>query len=165
MTVRVARYHNIFGPEGTWDGGREKAPAAFCRKAALASDDGEIEVWGDGKQTRSFLYIDECIEATRRLMDSPDFEGPVNIGSEEMIAINSFAQMALDISGKTAKIHNIAGNEFKEKYGFPCPVGVLGRNSDNRLVREKLDWDYSQPLREGMEITYRWINQQVEETQ
>jgi nucleoside-diphosphate-sugar epimerase len=165
LTVRVARYHNIFGPEGTWDGGREKAPAAFCRKALLASDDGEIEVWGNGKQTRSFLYIDECIEATRRLMDSPDFEGPVNIGSEEMIAINSFAQMALDISGKTAKIHNIDGDEFKEKYGFPCPIGVLGRNSDNTLVREKLGWDYSQPLREGMEKTYKWINQQVEETQ
>jgi len=162
LTVRVARYHNIFGPEGTWDGGREKAPAAFCRKAALASDGGDIEVWGDGKQTRSFLYIDECIEATRRLMDSSDFEGPVNIGSEEMIAINSFAQMAIDISGKKVAIHNIDGDEFKEKYGFPCPVGVRGRNSDNALVREKLGWDYSQPLREGMEKAYKWINKQVE---
>jgi len=162
LTVRIARYHNIFGPEGTWEGGREKAPAAFCRKAALAAEDGEIEVWGDGKQTRSFLYIDECIEATRRLMDSPDFEGPVNIGSEEMIAINSFAQMAINISGKNVKIHNIDGDEFQNKYGFPCPVGVRGRNSDNTLVREKLGWDYSQPLLEGMKKAYKWINKQVE---
>ena len=162
LTVRIARYHNIFGPEGTWQGGREKAPAAFCRKVALAQDGREIEVWGDGKQTRSFLYIDECIEATCRLMDNPNFEGPVNIGSEEMIAINAFAQMAIDISGKNVKIHNIDGDEFRNKYGFPCPVGVRGRNSDNDLIREKLGWDYSQPLREGMEKTYKWINQQVE---
>jgi len=161
LTVRVARYHNIFGPEGTWDGGREKAPAAFCRKVAVANENEDIEVWGDGLQTRSFLYIDECIEATRRLMDHPTFEGPVNIGSEEMIAINKFAEMAIDISGKTLTIDNIDGDRFKDKYGFPCPVGVRGRNSDNTLIREKLDWDYEQPLRIGMEKTYSWISQQV----
>tara|TARA_R100000234_G_scaffold81297_1_gene51109 strand:- start:2659 stop:3669 length:1011 start_codon:yes stop_codon:yes gene_type:complete len=161
LNVRVARYHNIFGPEGTWDGGREKAPAAFCRKAALAEDGGEIEVWGDGKQTRSFLYIDECIEATRRFMDNESFQGPVNIGSEEMIAINDFAQMAIDISGKSVKIHNIQGQEFQNKYGFPCPIGVMGRNSDNNLIREKLGWDYEQPLRVGMEKTFKWIKEQI----
>lgn len=161
INVRVARYHNIFGPEGTWDGGREKAPAAFCRKAALTSDGESIEVWGDGKQTRSFLYIDECIEATRRFMDNQDFEGPVNIGSEEMIAINDFAQMAIDISGKSVTIYNIQGKEFKDKYGFPCPVGVRGRNSDNSLIRQKLGWDYKQPLRIGMEKTFKWINKQA----
>ena len=133
LPVRIARYHNIFGPEGTWDGGREKAPAALCRKAALAPDGGEVEVWGDGAQTRSFLYIDECIEATCRLMRS-EFLGPVNIGSEEMISINDFAQMAIDISGKDLSIHNIDGKEFEDKYGHPCPVGVLGRNSDNSLI-------------------------------
>jgi len=161
LNVRVARYHNIFGPEGTWDGGREKAPAAFCRKAALAAQDGEIEVWGDGKQTRSFLYIDECIEATRRFMDNETFQGPVNIGSEEMIAINDFAQMAIDISGKSVKIHNIQGQEFQDKYGFPCPIGVRGRNSDNALIREKLGWDYEQPLKVGMEKTFKWIMEQI----
>ena len=145
LDVRIARYHNIFGPEGTWEGGREKAPAAFCRKAAMAEDGSEIEVWGDGKQTRSFLYIDECIEATRRLMES-DFTGPVNIGSEEMISINDFAQMAIDISGKNLKIKNIPG-----------PEGVRGRNSDNALIREKLGWDYSQPLKTGMLETYAWV--------
>ena len=161
LDVKVARYHNIFGPEGTWDGGREKAPAAFCRKAALAKDGETIEVWGDGKQTRSFLYIDECIEATRRLMDSPDFSGPVNIGSEEMIAINDFAQMAINISGKDVTIRNIKGQEFLDKYGFPCPIGVLGRNSDNHLIRKKLNWNYEQTLLEGMKKTFEWINKQV----
>lgn len=156
LDVRIARYHNVFGPEGTWDGGREKAPAAMCRKAAMAKDGEAIEVWGDGKQTRSFLYVDECVEATRRLMDS-DFTGPVNIGSEEMISINDFAQMAIDISGKDLTINNIDGKEFKQKYGFKCPIGVRGRNSDNNLVRQKLGWDYSQSLREGMERTYAWI--------
>jgi len=160
LAVRIARYHNIFGPEGTWDGGREKAPAAMCRKTALSKEGESIEVWGDGKQTRSFLYIDECIEATRRLMDS-DFVGPVNIGSEEMISINNFAQMAIDISGKSTSIHNIQGEEFQNKYGFPCPVGVRGRNSDNELIRNRLGWDYSQPLRIGMEKTYRWILNQI----
>ncbi|MAG76252.1 MAG: NAD-dependent dehydratase, partial [Colwelliaceae bacterium] len=149
------------GPEGTWDGGREKAPAAMCRKTILANNGENIEVWGDGKQTRSFLYIDECIEATRRLMDS-DFVGPVNIGSEEMIAINKFAQMAIQISNKDLVIHNIFGKEFEEKYGYKCPIGVKGRNSDNDLVREKLNWDYEQPLRTGMEKTYKWISEQVE---
>jgi len=162
LTVRVARYHNIFGPEGTWDGGREKAPAAFCRKVAVASESAEVEVWGDGAQTRSFLYIDECIEATRRLMDHPTFEGPVNIGSEEMIAINKFAEMAIDISNKSLTIDNIDGERFETKYGFPTPVGVRGRNSDNTLIREKLGWDYKQPLRVGMEKTYAWISEQVE---
>ena len=161
LNVRVARYHNIFGPEGTWDGGREKAPAAFCRKAALAEEGGEIEVWGDGKQTRSFLYIDECLEATRRFMDNESFQGPVNIGSEEMIAINDFAQMAIDISGKSVEIHNIQGQEFQDKYGFPCPIGVMGRNSDNNLIREKLGWDYEQPLKVGMEKTFKWIREQI----
>ena len=156
LNVRIARYHNIFGPEGTWDGGREKAPAAMCRKVGVAVDGDSIEVWGDGKQTRSFLYIDECIEATRRLMDS-DFIGPVNIGSEEMISINDFAQMTIDISGKNLSIHNIEGEEFQKKYGFPCPIGVMGRNSDNELIRQKLNWDYNQPLREGMNKTYEWI--------
>jgi GDP-D-mannose 3',5'-epimerase len=156
LNVRIARYHNIFGPEGTWDGGREKAPAAMCRKVGVAVDGDSIEVWGDGKQTRSFLYIDECIEATRRLMDS-DFIGPVNIGSEEMISINDFAQMTIDISGKNLSIHNIEGEEFQKKYGFPCPIGVMGRNSDNELIRQKLNWDYNQPLREGMSKTYKWI--------
>ena len=152
LNVRIARYHNIFGPEGTWQGGKEKAPAAMCRKAAAADDNTHIEVWGDGKQTRSFLYINECIEATRRLMDS-DFTGPVNIGSEEMIAIQDFARMAIDISGKNLTIKNIDG-----------PLGVRGRNSDNALIREKLGWDYKQSLREGMEITYKWIKSQINKT-
>ena len=151
LDVRVARFHNIFGVEGTWDGGREKAPAAMCRKAAMAEDGGEIEVWGDGKQTRSFLYIDECIEAVLRLMES-DFCEPVNIGSEEMIAINDFAQMAIDISGKDVRIKNIEG-----------PEGVRGRNSDNTLLGEKLGWVPSASLRDGMEKTYRWIESQVED--
>ncbi len=145
LDVRIARYHNIFGPEGTWEGGKEKAPAAMCRKVIEVPDYSGIEVWGDGKQTRSFLYIDECVEATRRLMDS-DFTGPVNIGSEEMISINEFAQMAIDISGKTLGIYNVEG-----------PLGVRGRNSDNKLIQEKLGWAPSQPLRIGMEKTYNWI--------
>jgi len=156
LNVRIARYHNIFGPLGTWDGGREKAPAAMCRKVGVAQDGESIEVWGDGKQTRSFLYIDECIEATRRLMDS-DFMGPVNIGSEEMISINDFAQMTINISGKDLSIHNIDGKEFADKYGFPCPIGVKGRNSDNELIRQKLNWDYEQSLQVGMQKTYEWI--------
>jgi GDP-D-mannose 3',5'-epimerase len=149
LDVRIARYHNIFGPEGTWEGGKEKAPAAMCRKAAEAKDGDAIEVWGDGKQTRSFLYIDECVEATRKLMDS-DFTGPVNIGSEEMISINDFAQMAIDISGKNLSIKNIEG-----------PLGVRGRNSDNKLIQEKLGWAPKRSLRYGMTITYDWINEQV----
>ncbi len=160
LNVRIGRFHNIFGPEGTWDGGKEKAPAAMCRKAILS--DGEIEVWGDGTQTRSFLYIDECIEAVRRLMES-DYTEPVNIGSEEMIAINDFAQMAIDISGKNIKINNLDGQEFEDKYGHPVPLGVKGRNSDNELFREKIGWAPSQPLLEGMKKTYEWIETQVEE--
>ena len=151
INVKVARFHNIFGPQGTWTGGKEKAPAALCRKVAETENGGSIEVWGDGKQTRSFLFIDECVEAVRRLMES-DFSGPVNIGSEEMISINDFAKMVIDISGKNIAIKNIPG-----------PTGVRGRNSDNRLLREKLGWEPSLPLRKGMEITYKWISQLVQE--
>ena len=151
LEVRIARYHNIFGPEGTWDGGREKAPAAICRKVATAADDSSIPIWGDGKQTRSFLYIDECIEATRRLMDS-DFMGPVNIGSEEMITINGLAQMVIDISGKALHIENVKG-----------PEGVRGRNSDNALIRKELNWDYTQTLHEGMSKLYEWVAVQLKE--
>ena len=151
IQVRVARFHNIFGPQGTWDGGKEKAPAALCRKVAETENGSFIEVWGDGKQTRSFLFIDECVEAVRRLMDA-DFSGPGNIGSEEMISINDFAKMVIDISGKNISIKNIPG-----------PTGVRGRNSDNKLIREKLGWEPGLPLRKGMEITYKWINQQVQQ--
>lgn len=151
INVRVARFHNIFGIQGTWEGGKEKAPAAMCRKVCEAKDGGEIEVWGDGLQTRSFLYVDECVEGIRRLMES-DFMGPVNIGSEEMISINDFAKMVIDISGKNISIQNITG-----------PTGVRGRNSDNRLIKEKLGWEPDRPLREGMEKTYRWIAGQVKQ--
>ena len=158
LDVRVARFHNIFGPMGTWVGGKEKAPAAMCRK--VAEGQTEIEVWGDGQQTRSFLYVDECVESVLRLMES-DFLGPVNIGSEEMVTINDLAKMAIEISGKNINIKNIEGFEFKQKYGFNCPVGVRGRNSDNKLFREKINWESSQPLKEGMIKTYKWINEQV----
>jgi nucleoside-diphosphate-sugar epimerase len=161
LDVRIARYHNIFGPQGTWCGGREKAPAAICRKVAECEEGGQIEIWGSGKQTRSFLYIDECLEATYRLMQS-DFTGPVNIGSEEMISINDFAQMAIDISGKNLKIKNLDGEEFVKKYGHKCPVGVNGRNSDNSLYFEKVGWQVSEPLLAGMKKTYRWIESQVQ---
>ena len=150
LNVRIARYHNIFGPEGSWTDGREKAPAAICRKVAEAPDGGEIEMWGDGRQTRSFLYIDECIEATRRLVES-DFIGPVNIGSEEMVTINALAGMAMDIAGKKLKIRHIEG-----------PTGVRGRNSDNALYRANIGWAVSQPLVEGLKKTYPWIVKQVE---
>lgn len=149
IEVRIARFHNIFGPQGTWKGGKEKAPAAMCRKAAEAKEGNHIEVWGDGKQTRSFLYIDECVEAVLRLMNS-DFTGPVNIGSEEMISINDFAKMAIDISGKNLQIKNIDG-----------PTGVRGRNSDNKLLYEKLNWQPSMSLKKGMEKTYQWIEGQI----
>jgi nucleoside-diphosphate-sugar epimerase len=150
MPVCVARYHNIFGPEGTWQGGREKAPAAICRKVAyLPTDGGDIEVWGDGEQTRSFLFIDECIEATWRLMQS-DFKGPVNIGSEEMVTINQLVDTAAKVSGKTVGKNHIDG-----------PLGVRGRNSNNDLIREKLGWDYTQTLEEGIRKTYNWISQQI----
>jgi nucleoside-diphosphate-sugar epimerase len=149
INVRIARFHNIFGPEGTYEGGREKAPAALCRKVALAQDGGEVEIWGDGEQTRSFLYIDECLEGVRRLMDS-DFLGPVNIGSDEMISINNLAKMIMKISGKNLNIKHIPG-----------PLGVRGRNSDNTLIKQKLNWAPSKPLKEGIEKTYYWIEKQV----
>ena len=149
VPVRVARYHNIFGPEGTWEGGKEKAPAAMCRKVVeLPESGGTIEVWGDGKQTRSFLYIDECIEATRRLMDS-DFMGPVNIGSEQMVTINELVDTAAKVADKKV-----------EKNHIPGPLGVRGRNSNNDLIREKLGWDYSQTLEDGIAKTYKWISTQ-----
>jgi nucleoside-diphosphate-sugar epimerase len=150
VQVRVARFHNIFGPEGAWTGGREKAPAALCRKIAEAPDGGQIEIWGDGLQTRSFLYVDECVEAVRRLMES-DFAGPVNVGSEEMVTINRLAEMIMEIAGKKLTVKHIPG-----------PLGVRGRNSDNKLIRERLGWAPERPLREGLEQTYAWIAQQVE---
>ncbi|MEO0982770.1 MAG: NAD-dependent epimerase/dehydratase family protein [Pseudomonadota bacterium] len=149
MATRVARYHNIFGPEGTWDGGREKAPAAFCRKVAQAKSGDVIQMWGDGLQTRSFLYVDECVEGTVRLTRS-GWAGPVNIGSEEMVTINQLALTVADIAGKKIDIEHIPG-----------PEGVRGRNSDNRLIQEKLDWSPSQPLRAGLERTYEWVERQV----
>lgn len=149
LEVRVARFHNIFGPQGTWTGGKEKAPAALCRKIAEIEDGGTIEIWGDGKQTRSFLHIDECLEAVRRLMES-EFTGPVNIGSEEMVTINQLAEMIADVAGKTIHSNHIPG-----------PQGVRGRNSDNALIQEKLGWKPTQPLREGLAKTYAWINEQV----
>ena len=152
IPVRVARYHNIFGPEGTWDGGKEKAPAAICRKVARLPDvGGAIEVWGDGQQTRSFLYIDECIEATRRLMDS-EFMGPVNIGSEEMVRINDLVEIASKVAGKPVQ----------RRHKLDAPLGVRGRNSNNDLIREKLGWDYEQTLEEGIRKTYNWIQTQIE---
>lgn len=149
MRNRVARYHNIFGPEGTWDGGKEKAPAAVCRKVAQATNGGEVEIWGDGTQTRSFLFIDECLEGTIRLTRS-DFEGPVNVGSQEMVTINQLVDIVADIAGK--KLH---------KKHIPGPLGVRGRNSDNRLIEEKLGWKPSATLRSGLEKTYEWIERQV----
>jgi nucleoside-diphosphate-sugar epimerase len=163
LDIRVARFHNIFGPQGTWIGGKEKAPAAMLRKAIETTDNNTIEVWGDGLQTRSFLYIDECIEAVIRLMNS-NFLGPVNIGSEEMVTINQLATMAINISGKKLDIKNIKGEEFKDKYGFPCPTGVRGRNSDNKLYKEKVGWVVSKPLNEGMKETYTWIAKQFEQS-
>lgn len=160
LNVRIARYHNIFGPEGTWEGGREKAPAAMCRKAALAKEGESIEVWGPGTQTRSFLYIDECIEATIKLMRS-DCKEPLNIGSEEMISINDFAKMAIEVSGKNLDIYNIDGKDFMKKYGHKCPIGVNGRNSDNTLYYKNIGWKVSQPLIKGMKKTYEWINLQI----
>ncbi|MGA9211897.1 NAD-dependent epimerase/dehydratase family protein [Kaistella sp.] len=159
LDVRVARFHNIFGPQGTWKGGKEKSPAAMCRKVAEAKAGDAIEVWGNGLQTRSFLYVDECVEAVLRLMHS-DFTGPVNIGSEEMVSINQLAQMAIDISGKDLSIDNIDGQDFIDKYGFKCPLGVKGRNSDNKLYREQVGWEVNQPLLVGMKKTFEWITEQ-----
>lgn len=150
MNVKVARFHNIFGPEGSWNNGKEKAPAAICRKIASANDGGEIEIWGDGKQTRSFLYIDECLEGILRLMNSENFHGPVNIGSEEMVTINQLAEIIMEIAGKKVSLNHIPG-----------PLGVRGRNSDNKLIKEKLSWAPSQPLKIGLEKTYQWIAEQV----
>lgn len=149
LEVHVARFHNIFGPEGTWTGGREKAPAAICRKVAEAEEGGEIEIWGDGMQTRSFLYVDECVEGVRRLMESK-FAGPVNIGSEEMVTINGLAEMAMKVAQKKLTIRHIPG-----------PLGVRGRNSDNRLISNELGWKPVEPLQHGLEKTYRWIEAQV----
>jgi GDP-D-mannose 3', 5'-epimerase len=150
IQVRIARFHNIFGPQGTWRGGREKAPAAICRKVAEAPVGGEIEIWGDGLQTRSFLYIDECLEGVRRLMES-NFQGPVNIGSEEMVTINQLAEMAMRIAGKNLRIRHIPG-----------PLGVRGRNSDNQLIAEKLGWAPKSPLQQGLSSTFEWIDTQVQ---
>jgi nucleoside-diphosphate-sugar epimerase len=161
LDVRIARFHNIFGPYGTWKGGKEKAPAAMCRKVAEMLDGGEIEVWGDGQQTRSFLYIDECVEAVLRFMRQDGFLGPVNIGSEEMVTINQLAQAAIDASGKNITIKNIGGSEFKEKYGFKCPIGVRGRNSDNTLYKEKVGWEPTKSLYDGILDTFYWINSLV----
>ena len=161
LDVRIARFHNIFGPQGTWTGGKEKAPAAMLRKVVEAKNGDAIEVWGDGLQTRSFLYIDECVQAILKLMEST-FKGPVNIGSEEMVTINQLAQIAIDISGKSISVSNIQGEEFLRKYGFPCPLGVRGRNSDNRLFKEKIGWEVSEPLHKGMLKTFDWIKYQVE---
>jgi len=148
LDVKVARFHNIFGPEGTYQGGKEKVPAAICRKVATAKN--EIEVWGDGLQTRSFLYVDECIEATRKFMNS-SFSGPVNIGSEEMVTINELVDLVLDIADKNLVIRHIDG-----------PLGVRGRNSDNTLLEKELNWNYSMTLKQGLEKTYEWISKQIE---
>jgi nucleoside-diphosphate-sugar epimerase len=153
IKVHIARFHNIFGPEGAYKNGREKVPAAICRKVAEAKDGTEIEMWGDGKQTRSFLYIDECLEGVRRLMNS-SFTEPVNIGSEEMITINQLAEMIINIAGKNLRIKHIDG-----------PIGVLGRKSDNQLIYEKLGWKPSKKLRQGLEITYNWIYGQLQRTE
>ena len=152
VQVHIARFHNIFGPEGTWVGGREKAPAAICRKVAEARPVDGIEIWGDGEQTRSFLYIDECIEGVRKLMESNE-SGPLNIGSEEMVTINQLAKLIMDIAGKTLPIRHIAG-----------PLGVRGRNSDNRLIAERLGWSPKRPLRDGLQKTYAWIEGQGKHT-
>jgi GDP-D-mannose 3', 5'-epimerase len=149
IEVRIARFHNIFGPEGTWAGGREKAPAALCRKIAMAPSGGTIDIWGDGKQTRSFLYVSECVEGTVRLMRS-EFEGPVNIGSDEMVSIDQLADSIMAIAGKQL-----------EKQHIPGPLGVRGRNSDNRLIGEKLGWRPTQPLSTGLVATYEWVESQV----
>jgi len=149
VQVRVARFHNIFGPLGTWCGGKEKSPAALCRKIAETQEGGEIELWGDGKQTRSFLIVEECVEGIRRLMES-DFFGPVNIGSEEMVTINQLAEIIMDVARKRVRVKHVSG-----------PLGVRGRNSDNHLIREKLDWEPKLPLRAGLATTYAWIAQQV----
>ena len=149
LNVKIARFHNIFGPYGTWEGGREKAPAAICRKVATTPNGGEIEIFGDGKQTRSFLYVTEAIEGVLNLMNS-DFSGPVNIGSEEMVTINRLAEYIAEVAGKTINLKHIEG-----------PLGVRGRNSDNKMIQEKLGWAPSRPLKEGLQKTYAWIREQA----
>lgn len=149
IEIKIARFHNIFGPEGSWDDGREKAPAAICRKVAMADNGGKIDIWGNGEQTRSFLYIDECIKGILRLMNS-NFHGPVNIGSEEMITIDNLAKLVMTIAGKNLSINHISG-----------PIGVQGRNSDNRMIKDKLGWAPNIPLKTGLELTYKWISDQV----
>jgi nucleoside-diphosphate-sugar epimerase len=149
LDIRIARFHNIFGPEGSWNDGREKAPTAFCRKVAETPEGEEIEMWGEGQQTRSFFYIDECIEDVRRLMES-EFMGPVNIGLEEMVTINELAEMAMGIAGKKLTIKHIPG-----------PLGVKGRNSDNKLIKKKLGWKPDYPLKMGLGKAYPWIENQV----
>lgn len=153
IEMHIARFHNVFGPEGTWTGGREKAPAAICRKVAEAEHGGTIEIWGDGEQTRTFLYIDECLEGVRRLMHS-DFSGPVNIGSDELISINDLAGMVMKIAGKDLRLHHIEG-----------PLGVRGRSSDNTLIQKMLQWRPTSKLVDGMTVTYRWIEKQVRNAQ
>lgn len=153
LNVRVARFHNIFGPETAWTGGRDKAPAAVCRKVAEAKDGGEIEIWGDGNQTRSFLYIDECLEGISRLMKTEDFMGPLNIGSEEMVTINQLTEMVMEIAGKKLTIKHVPG-----------PMGVKGRNSHNELIRKKLNWEPSMKLKDGMTEMYKWVLEQVEKS-
>jgi len=160
LNIRIARFHNIFGSEGTWKGGKEKSPSAICRKVAEANDGGEIEIWGDGSQTRSFLYVDECVEAVLRLMNSK-YDKPLNIGSEEMVTMNQLAEMVIRLSGKNLTIKNIYGDEFFNKYGYKCPLGVKGRNSDNKLYRENIGWEVSQPLEIGINKLYHWINVKV----
>jgi len=152
LNIRIARFHNIFGPQGSWKDGREKAPAAICRKVALATDKGEIEIWGDGTQTRSFLYIDECLEGVSRLMQS-NFIGPINIGSDKMVSINQLSEMIIKIAGKKLNIKHIEG-----------PIGVKGRNSDNRLIKEKLQWEPTLSLEQGLKTTYSWILNQINKT-
>ena len=152
LEVRIARFHNIFGAYGTWTGGREKAPAALCRKVAMVPDGGEIEIWGDGLQTRSFLHVDECLEGVLRLIRS-DWTGPVNIGSDEMVTINQLADMAAQVAGKKITKKHIEG-----------PLGVRGRNSDNRLIHERLGWRPTQPLIEGLKTTYAWIEEQIRQS-
>lgn len=164
LNVRIARFHNIYGPCGTWRGGREKAPAAMLRKAMECESGGEIEVWGDGSQTRSFLYVDDCVDAVLALMGS-DFSGPVNIGSEEMISINQLAEYAVRIAGKDVRIRNVFGEDFQHQYGFPCPLGVMGRNSNNDLFQEKIGKIIDSPLLDGLVKTYRWMSQQVDHSQ
>ena len=160
LECRIARYHNIFGPKGTWNGGKEKSPAAMCRKAYEGKD--YVEVWGDGHQTRSFLFIDECIEATLKFMRQDNFKGPVNIGSEEMVTINQLAHYAINASKKDLTIKNIEGKEFESKYGFKCPLGVKGRNSNNDLYKKHMQWEPSLKLESGMLKTYEWIKSQNE---